>query len=101
MTRASLQRQSGLLTLHVEGHSRHHSAVDICSAVSVLVDTLHAALELLVHLNPSVEKSDGLFHMTVQESPESSLLVASTVLGLQMLARHYPDAVQIEAPDFA
>lgn len=100
LTRAGLKRQSGLLVLHVEGHSRKNTAVDVCSAVSILVETLEAALDLLAHLRPSVQKADGLFHLTVQDSQESSLLVASTLLGLQMLAKLYPDAVTIDPPEF-
>lgn len=101
LTRVVLKRPPGLLSLHVEGHSTKQTAVDICSAVSVLVDTLEAALVHLVHLGPRVEKQEGRFYLEVQDSPESTLLVASTVLGLQMLSRHYPDSVQVEAPDFA
>lgn len=101
MTRALLRKQAGHLTLHVEGHTRKETAADVCAAVSVLMDTLEAALEHLVHLEPSVQKEEGLFRLSVRESAESSLLVASAVLGLQMLSRQYPASVSVEAPDFA
>lgn len=96
MTRVQFRQTGGTLFLKVEGHSIKNTAVDLCSAISILTENLESSLALLVKANPRVQKSDGYFEVESPDEPASNLLFASTLLGLRTLAKKYPTGLQVE-----
>ena len=87
--------------LTVEGHAGFNPGNDIvCSAVSALVQTLHAGLEMRCHAKLKHEQRDGYFniHVMVDEKNRDriNVLFDSIIFGLDLISKSYPDHVKIE-----
>ena len=88
-------------TLQVSGHAEWSAPGSdiVCAAVSVLVENLGNALELLVDARPAVVAKDGMYVLTVRadgnRAEQVELLLASTLLGLRSLAEAYPDRIVV------
>ncbi|MBL8020495.1 MAG: ribosomal-processing cysteine protease Prp [Leptospirales bacterium] len=96
MTRVLFRQTGGTLFLKVEGHSIKTTAVDLCSAISILTENLEASLTLLLRKTPRVIKSDGYFEIDTEDDSGSNLLFASALLGLRTLAKQYPSGLHVE-----
>lgn len=96
MTRVQFRQTGGTLFLKVEGHSVKHTALDLCSAISILTENLETSLVLLLKKSPNVTKSDGYFEIETDDETGSNLLFASTLLGLRSLAKQFPTGLQVE-----
>ncbi len=84
----------------MEGHSTLSTkgADILCAAVSVLSENLGYSLEELLKKNPQVEKQEGYYRLELQSDQrdrDSDLLIASTALGLRILAEQYPERVKL------
>lgn len=90
---------NGNHTLRVSGHALWSApGTDIvCAAVSVLVENLGNALELLVDARPAIAAEDGLYVLSVKaEGPRAEqveLLLAAALLGLRSLSETHPDRI--------
>jgi len=87
--------------LEVSGHARLCEAgTDVlCAAVSVLTENLGASLELLLRVKMDIMAKKGYYKATISKKeigPDTDLLFASALLGLQSLAKDHPDRIQIE-----
>ncbi|HMU83752.1 MAG TPA: ribosomal-processing cysteine protease Prp [Leptospiraceae bacterium] len=95
MTRVTFQNQKGSLRLVADGHSKKTTALDLCSAISVLTETLEASIRLIAKQHSNLEKADGYFDLETEDSPAAQILFAATVLGLRSLEKQFPDALAV------
>lgn len=80
------------------GHADYNPGNDIvCSAVSALLQTLYAGLELFCGTAVDQEQESGSFVLEGQMDSEGArVLFDSTLFGLGLIEREYPDNVRIE-----
>jgi uncharacterized protein YsxB (DUF464 family) len=97
LTRVFFTDTDGNMILRVEGHSSRSTALDICSAVSILTENLEASLDLLLQRPARVVKTEGFFELQARDDPETRLLIASVLLGLRTIAKNHPNSVQVDA----
>ena len=85
--------------LRVSGHAEWSKPGKdiVCAAVSVLVENLGNALELLVDARPEITAENGLYVIRVsaegRRAEQVELLLASVLLGLRSLAEAHPDRI--------
>ncbi len=71
----------------------------LCAAVSVLTENLSHSLQVLLNLPVEIQAEKGLYKTNIgpeHVSDASNLLFASTVLGLRVLAKQFPERLEIK-----
>lgn len=101
MTHIKWYTERMMCGMTVEGHAGFNPGNDIvCSAVSALVQTLHAGLEMRCHAKLQHKQCDGYFRIDVLAEEKNRdriiTLFDSIVLGLDLISKNYPDHVKIE-----
>lgn len=86
-----------------EGHAEYNPGNDIvCSAVSALLQTLWAGLEMYCFTNVEHKQQSGAFELRGKISrfkdheSKATALFNSIVYGLDLISKNYPDHVKIE-----
>ena len=87
--------------LELKGHAElAPSGQDIlCAAVSVLSENLAASLKTLLELPVEIKAEKGLYAIQLPPkhvSKESELLFSAALLGLGVLAKQYPDRIELK-----
>ncbi len=90
-----------IVALELEGHSfLTAEGTDIlCAAVSVLSENLGNSLRAILNLPVTIEEAKGLYSICMDLDSacyESDLLFASAILGYRVLAKQYPDRIEIK-----
>lgn len=71
----------------------------LCAAVSVLMENLEQSLDLLLNVQNQGRKKQGYHSIKLgvrEQSAQTGLLMASTVLGMQTLVLQYPGLMQLK-----
>ena len=86
-----------------EGHAEYNPGNDIvCSAISALLQTLWAGLEMYCFTNVEHKQHSGAFELRGKISrfkdheSKATALFNSIVYGLDLISKNYPDHVKIE-----
>ena len=96
------QNQEGrVYSLQIKGHSLLSNAgTDIlCAAISVLSENLANSLRAILNLSITIEEAKGLYMIHLDPDfayDESDLLFASVILGYRVLAKQYPNRIEIQ-----
>ena len=82
-----------------EGHAEYNPGNDIvCSAISCLLQTLYAGLEMQCYAQCILSTGDGRYEIDCaigDKRGEVKALFDSIVFGLHLIAKEYPDNVRI------
>lgn len=92
--------ENGVCGLVAEGHAAYEPGNDIvCSAISALVQTLYAGLEMRCYASVTRQQESGWFDINVAVTEKNrervKVLFDSVVFGLELIAREYPENVKI------
>ena len=89
--------------ISAEGHAEFNPGNDIvCSAISALLQTLWAGLEMYCFTNVEHKQQSGAFELRGRISrfkdheSKATALFNSIVYGLQLISREHPENVRIE-----
>lgn len=92
--------ENGDFGILAEGHAEYHPGNDIvCSAVSALLQTLYAGLEIYCFAETEQFQESGLFWLkgnAISHTERAKTLFDSILFGLQMLTEEYPAHVSME-----
>ncbi len=95
------RREERLAGFRVAGHAgfADHGQDIVCAAVSALAQTAVLALERLTEATVSVDIGEGSLACRVEKAGEHStrawIILESMRLGVQEIAAHYPEYVEI------
>lgn len=85
--------------IKAEGHAGYKAGSDIvCSAVSALLQTLYAGLEMYCFAPVEHEQKSGIFVLRGRrgrETKEVKVLFDSILFGLELIEREYPENVKL------
>lgn len=101
MTKIEWLELKDICYIRAEGHAEYNPGADVvCAAVSTLMQTLYAGLDGVCHASVGEKHEDGLMvvvaYTGADNGKEAHTLFQSIILGLQLIAKEYPDHVQIE-----
>lgn len=97
MTEIGWQETAEGCYIEARGHAGYHPGNDIiCSAVSVLMQTLYAGLDGICGVYAREAHGDGWMRIAAEKNAEAAAVFHSVLLGLSLLAEEYPEYVQIE-----
>ena len=89
-----------LCGVSAKGHAEFNPGNDIvCSAVSALMQTLYAGLEMQCYAQCILSKGDGRYEIDCaigDNRGEVKALFDSIVFGLHLIAKEYPENVRVE-----
>lgn len=90
-----------LCGVHAKGHAEYNPGNDIvCSAVSAMLQTLYAGLEMRCYAKVHHEQEPGWFCVDVGKTDKNKdrieTLFDSVIYGLELIAEQYPDNVKME-----
>lgn len=101
MTRIEWMELQDICYIRAEGHAGYEPGHDIvCAAVSTLMQTLYAGLDSVCHAETRKKQEDGLMVVAAYggayNRKEIHALFQGILCGLQLIAREYPEYVQVE-----
>lgn len=100
MTKIEWLREGEIFYIRAEGHAGYQPGHDIvCSAISVLMQTLYAGLDGICDAATQERHDSGrmeiLCYAAEGKKREISAVFESILLGLTLLAEEYPEYVQV------
>lgn len=101
MTRIEWMELQDICYIRAEGHAGYEPGRDIvCAAVSALLQTLYAGLDSICHAETVKREKDGMMVIEAYAGKynrkETHALFQGILCGLQLIAREYPENVQVE-----
>lgn len=101
MTEIKWYERRNVCGLIADGHAGHNPGNDIvCSAVSALLQTLYAGLEIKCDAKVDRHQEDGHFEIQAEfydgNRREVRAVFGSVIVGLELIAKGYPENVKIE-----
>lgn len=105
MTRIRCKIEKSSFLIQASGHAGY-AEVDrdiVCSAISCLLSTLAAGLEIIKDIETEIDLKDGDTTMKVKapywRSAQVRVMFEFVALGLEMLTNTYPENVQLRLND--
>jgi uncharacterized protein YsxB (DUF464 family) len=101
MTEIRWYQEKALCGVQAKGHAEFNPGNDIvCSAISALLQTLYAGLEMRCYARVHHEQESGWFCIDVgieeKNRDRIEALFNSVIYGLELIAEKYPNNVKIE-----
>jgi len=101
MTDIRWYKDGVLCGVHAKGHAEYNPGNDIvCSAISCLLQTLYAGLEMRCFAKVHHEQKSGQFCIDVgiedRNRERIDALFDSVIYGLELIAEKYPNNVKVE-----
>lgn len=96
MIKASVCKESGLLTLTIDGHAGFARIGEdiVCAAASVLSQSVLFALEGVEGIQLESDIQPGYLWLMCSDTPVTRTMMAVAEAGLEQLAKQYPNHVQ-------
>lgn len=101
MTEIKWYERKNVCGLIADGHAGFNPGNDIvCSAVSALLQTLYAGLEIKCGAKVVKHQGDGYFEICAEyydgNRREVQAVFGSIIVGLELIAQGYPENVKVE-----
>ena len=101
MTEIRWYKEGVLCGVHAKGHAEYNPGNDIvCSAISALLQTLYAGLEMRCYAQVNHEQESGWFCIDIGiedwNRDRVDALFDSVIYGLELIAEQYPNNVKME-----